>query len=69
MGRYDVDDQALSVGPLASTRLACATPELQAQEQRFLQDLQQVTRLEVGGGQLTLVTRDGSRIEFQRPVN
>ncbi len=69
MGRYEVDDQALSVGPLASTRLACATPELQAQEQRFLQDLQQVTRLEVSGGQLTLVTRDGSRIEFQRPVN
>lgn len=69
MGRYNVDDQALSVGPLASTRRACAAPELQAQEQRFLQDLQQVTRLEVSGGQLTLVTRDGSRIEFQRPVN
>ena len=68
MGRYDVDDQALSVGPLASTRRACATPELRAQEQRFLNDLQQVTRLEVSGAQLTLMTRDGAQLQFARPV-
>ncbi|UQN10164.1 META domain-containing protein [Deinococcus sp. QL22] len=68
-GRYNVDDQALSVGPLASTRRACPSPELQAQEQRFLQDLQQVTRLEVTGALLTLVTRDGRRLQFARPVN
>ena len=69
MGRYDVDDQALSVGPLASTRRACATSELQVQEQRFLQELQQVTRLEVNGALLTLVTRDGTRVQLARPVN
>ena len=68
-GRYEVDDQEMSVGPLASTRRACATPELQVQEQRFLQNLQQVTRLEVTGALLTLVTRDGTRIQFARPVN
>lgn len=69
VGRYTVDDQTLSVGPLASTRRACATPELQAQEQRFLQDLQQVTRVEVSGPQLTLITRNGTRLQFARPVN
>ena len=69
MGRYSVDDQEVSVGPLAGTRRACATPELQAQEQRFLQDLQGVTRLEVSGSQLTLITRDGKRLQFARPIN
>lgn len=69
MGQYNIDDQELSVGPLASTRRACATPELQAQEQRFLKDLEQVTRLEVSGAQLTLVTREGTRLQFARPVN
>ncbi len=69
IGRYDVDDQALSVGPLASTRRACATPELQTQEQRFLNDLQEVIRVEVSGAQLTLVTRKGTRLQFARPVN
>jgi heat shock protein HslJ len=69
MGRYDVDDQTLSVGPLASTRRACATPELQTQEQRFLGDLQQVARLEVSGAQLILETRNETRLRFARPVN
>ena len=68
-GRYSVDDLSLSVGPLASTRRACPTPELQAQEQGFLQDLQQVARLEVSGAQLTLVTRKETRLQFARPVN
>lgn len=69
MGRYTIDDQALFVGTLASTRRACATPAVQTQEQRFLQDLQAAVRVEVSGAQLTVVTRDGSRLEFARPVN
>lgn len=69
VGRYSVDDQALSFGPLASTRRACPTPELQTQEQTFLKDLQQVARLEISGAQLTLVTRNGGRLQFARPVN
>jgi heat shock protein HslJ len=64
MGRYDVDDHTLPVGSLASTRRACATPELQTQEQRFLGDLQQVARLEVSGAQLILET-----LRFARPAN
>jgi heat shock protein HslJ len=69
MGRYSVDDQTISVGPLASTRRACAAPELQLQEQTFLKNLQAVTRLETSGPQLTLITRDGTRLPFVRPVN
>ncbi|GHF43140.1 heat shock protein HslJ [Deinococcus metalli] len=69
MGRYDIDDQTLSVGALASTRRACPTPELQAQEQRFLRELQNAARVEVSGAQLTLITRDGTQLQFARPVN
>ncbi|MBZ9752151.1 META domain-containing protein [Deinococcus sp. HMF7620] len=69
MGRYTVDDLALSVGPLVTTRRACATSAQQAQEMRVLGQLEQVTRLELSGPHLTLITRDGQRIQWARPVN
>ena len=39
------------------------------QELRDTTGMERFGGLEMCGGQLTLVTRDGSRIEFQRPVN
>ena len=67
-GQYDVMEDALSVGPLASTRRACLSAALQTQEQGFLQDLQAVRSFSVAGTQLMLVTQAGKRLVFVVPT-
>lgn len=67
-GQYDVMDETLSVGPLASTRRACLSPALQTQEQTFLRDLQAVRRFTVAGTQLTLMTETGKQLVFMVPT-
>ena len=67
-GQYDVMDDALSVGPLASTRRACLSEALQIQEQTFLQDLQAVRSFSVAGTQLILITQAGRRLVFMVPT-
>ena len=67
-GRYGVMDDALSVGPLASTRRACLSEALQTQEQTYLQDLQAVRSFSVAGTQLILITRAGKRLVFVVPT-
>ena len=67
-GQYDVTDDILSVGPLASTRRACLSPALQTQEQTYLQDLQAVRSFSVVGTQLILITQAGKRLVFVVPT-
>ena len=67
-GQYDVTDDILSVGPLASTRKACLSPDLQTQEQTYLQDLQAVRSFSVAGTQLILITQAGKRLVFVVPT-
>ncbi len=67
-GRYEVMDDTLSVGPLASTRRACLSPALQTQEQTYLQDLQAVRSFSVVGTQLILITQSGKRLVFVVPT-
>ena len=67
-GQYNVMDDALSVGPLASTRRACLSPALQTQEQTYLQDLQAVRSFSVAGTQLILITQSGKRLVFVVPT-
>lgn len=45
----------------------CRRALLQAQEQLFVQDLQDVGRVEGGGARLTLITRMGTWLSFARP--
>jgi len=67
-GQYDVTDDILSVGPLASTRKACLSPALQVQEQTYLLDLQAVRSFSVAGTQLILITQAGKRLVFVVPT-
>ena len=67
-GLYDVRDDTLSVGPLASTRRACLSPALQTQERTYLQDLQAVRSFSAAGTQLILITQAGKRLEFVVPT-
>ena len=51
-GTYTVDGDALTVGPLATTRMACADDELNAQEAQYLAALQNAATYEIIDGSL-----------------
>jgi len=69
MGSYTLEGDTLKMGPLASTRMACLSPEAQAQERVFLEQLKGQPKFVAVGSTLTLILSDGTRVEFQRPVN
>jgi putative lipoprotein len=58
-GSYTDDGTTLSIGPLATTRRACAIPIMQ-QEQAFLTALQASTQYELTSQQLTLRNPEGA---------
>ena len=53
-GRAQADSGRLSVGPLASTLMACERDGVMAQEARYLTLLQAATRYTIAGGELRL---------------
>lgn len=57
-GSYTVDGEKLTVGPLATTRMLCASDELNAQEQAYLAALQQAATWSITDGVLDI--RDAS---------
>jgi heat shock protein HslJ len=57
MGSYSVTGSNISIGPLASTRMACTPDDVNTQEQAFLMALEASTTYELVGDRLTL--RDG----------
>ncbi|TYC58232.1 META domain-containing protein [Marinobacter sp. BW6] len=61
-GSYQLRGEGIAIGPLASTRMACA-PALMNQEDRFLTLLDQVTSVRIGQhGELLLSTANGGTI-------
>jgi heat shock protein HslJ len=67
MGGYTLTGEGLSIGPLASTMMACPDPVM-AQERQVLALLEQVVSFSIReDGGLTLVTRDGARIDAAAP--
>ncbi len=59
-GSFEVDGDALRLGHMASTRLACVSG--MEQEQRFLQSLEQVARYRIRGSHLEMLDAAGSAI-------
>lgn len=61
---YEVDDNALSFGPIESTLVACEDEALMDQEQRFLAALESATEFEQGedGNQLRIWYGDGESV-------
>ncbi|MBB5375915.1 heat shock protein HslJ [Deinococcus metalli] len=68
-GRYTVDSPALTFSPLATTRRACISADLQAQETAFLAMLARVRRYAVSGAQLVLTLDDGRTCTFVRSMD
>jgi len=65
-GGYTLAGDALSFGPMMSTKMACA-PELMDREQRYFQTLAHVAHFAVADdGALLLTTADGQTIRFRR---
>jgi heat shock protein HslJ len=61
-GSYEVDGEAIRIGPLATTRKACSDPEgIMEQETEFLAALQGVIRFEALGDQMDMYFEDGAR--------
>jgi heat shock protein HslJ len=56
---YTVDGDSLAVGPLSSTAMACASPELQTQETEFLAALTASNRWSMNGADLELASTSG----------
>jgi heat shock protein HslJ len=60
MSGYTLEGERLSIGPLATTRMACRGPEGAAEQAAaYARALETVTGYRIEGGELTLLTGDG----------
>jgi heat shock protein HslJ len=59
-GTFTVGDETIAFGPLATTRMACPTPELAAQERAYIAALARAVTWQVRGDQLQLRDADGA---------
>ena len=60
-GSYKVDGKQITIGPLASTRMACGEPEgVMEQEAQYLAALQTAVTYQIEGNGLELRTKDGA---------
>jgi heat shock protein HslJ len=67
-GPYSISGDGITFGPLASTRRACTSDALNAQEQRFLAALGASTKYELVGDRLTLRNDVGAtQVMLARP--
>ncbi|WP_404471131.1 META domain-containing protein [Vreelandella venusta] len=65
MGQYERDDDRLSFGQLATTRMACSS-EAMTQEQHVLDALNETARWQIEGKTLTLIdTENEARARFE----
>jgi heat shock protein HslJ len=62
-GSYELDGRSITIGPLASTRMACLEDGIMEQESAFLQALQAAHSLSLVEDQLTIVY-DGGELLF-----
>ena len=63
-GTYALKGESLSIGPLATTRMACAEPVMQV-ESAYLEALGSTSAWAVEGGQLVLLGADGELLRYE----
>lgn len=61
-GQFKVDGNALSIGPLATTRKLCSAEGVMAQEREFIAALQTATAWAIDRGMLDVHRKDGERV-------
>ena len=67
-GSYTTDGDAVSVGPLATTRMACQSDELNAQETQYLAALQNAATYDITNGTLTIRDAGGASQVIATPL-
>jgi heat shock protein HslJ len=66
-GPYTAIGTSMTIGPLAVTRAACASPSLDTQEQQLLTALQRVASWEANDDGITLRDWSGATMVTQTP--
>ncbi|MFD3165420.1 META domain-containing protein [Herpetosiphon sp. NSE202] len=59
-GDARIDGDRLTLGPIMSTKMACADPELQQQETTLFEALEKVTSYKMAGDKLSLLDDSGT---------
>jgi heat shock protein HslJ len=67
-GSFTTDGDSLTVGPLATTRMACASDELNAQEALYLAALQNSATYDISNGTLTIRDAGGASQVIATPM-
>jgi putative lipoprotein len=65
-GSYQLSDEALSFGPILSTKKACLDDAATRQEQRYFDALQKAARVTRSGDGLTVFHGEGQQLRFER---
>lgn len=61
-GAYTTDGDAISIGPLASTRKLCADEEVMAQETAYLAALETAATYKITGSSMEMRTESGAKV-------
>lgn len=67
-GTYKLDGSALTIGPVGSTKMACADDALNEQEVKYFKSLESVAAYEYREGQLILLDGAGKRLATFMPA-
>jgi heat shock protein HslJ len=67
-GAFTADESTVSVGPLATTRMACASDELNAQEVQYLTALESAATYDITNGTLTIRDASGASQVIATPL-
>ena len=67
-GSFTTDGESLTVGPLATTRMACASDALNAQEAQYLVALQSSATYDITNGTLTIRDAGGASQVIATPL-
>ena len=66
-GSWETDENSIEIGPLASTAMACAEPDVMDQETRYLAALQEADTYRVDATTLEMFDAEGTRlVQYQR---
>ncbi|MGB5730271.1 MAG: META domain-containing protein, partial [Acidimicrobiia bacterium] len=66
-GSWETDENSIEIGPLASTAMACAEPDVMDQETRYLAALQEADTYRVDAATLEMFDAEGTRlVQYQR---
>jgi heat shock protein HslJ len=65
-GSFEISGERLPIGEMFMTKRACLEPSFNEQEKRFTEALQAAEKFKIEGDKLTIFTKTGEQLLFQR---